>query len=209
MGDTLQPEFPLSYRDLELTLADQGVEVDHPTIFRRIRGCAAEMEERLRPHLHSRNGSWRVDEAYIKVKGRWTYLYRAVNRYGQTTDFLLSAKRDAAAAKQFFQALGQPNTVNPRTDNPGQERYLPKAVAEMKGAGELWWRTRPRQCKCLNNIIEQDHLRTKHLTGPRLGFDSFQTARRTLTGRGDSDGEERTGSEDRRSRHEGAGSLRR
>src|SRR3712207_5334667 len=108
--------FPISYRDLELILQDRGVAVDHTTLFRWIQAYAAELEKRIRPHLRSCNGSWRVDETYVKVKGRWTYLYRAVDSRGQTIDFLLSAKRDAAAAKRFFRkALGQPHTVNPRT----------------------------------------------------------------------------------------------
>src|SRR3954463_16587800 len=105
--------FPISYRDLELMLQDRGVEVDHTTIFRWIQAYAPELEKRIRPHLHRSNGSWRggghrsngswrVDETYVKVKGRWTYLYRAVDSRGQTIDFLLSAKRDVAAAKRFF-----------------------------------------------------------------------------------------------------------
>jgi transposase-like protein len=72
--------FPISYRDLELMLLDRGVEVDHTTIFRWIQTYAAELEKRIRPHLRMSNGSWRVDETYVKVKGRWTYLYRAMLR---------------------------------------------------------------------------------------------------------------------------------
>ena len=92
--------FPVSYRDLELMLLDRGVEVDHTTIFRWIQAYATELEKRTRPHLRMSNGSWRVDETYIRVKGRWTYLYRAVDSRGQTIDFLLSARRDTAAAKR-------------------------------------------------------------------------------------------------------------
>jgi transposase, IS6 family len=80
--------FPISYRDLELMLQDRGVEVDHTTLFRWIQAYAPELEKRIRPHLHRSNGSWRVDETYVKVKGRWTYLYRAVDSRGQTIDFL-------------------------------------------------------------------------------------------------------------------------
>ena len=79
--------FPISYRDLELMLLDRGVEVDHTTIFRWIQAYAAELEKRIRPHLRTSNGSWRVDETYVRVKGRWTYLYRAVDSCGQTIDF--------------------------------------------------------------------------------------------------------------------------
>src|ERR1700719_4155971 len=101
--------FPVSYRDLELMLLDRGVEVDHTTIFRWIQAYAAELEKRTRPHLRMSNGSWRVDETYVRVKGRWTYLYRAVDSRGQTIDFLLAARRDTAAAKRFFRkAMAQP-----------------------------------------------------------------------------------------------------
>jgi transposase-like protein len=124
-----------------------------------------------------------VDETYIKVKGAWTYLYRAVDSLGQTIDFLLSARRDAAAAKRFFRtALAQPHTVNPRTITVDKNPAYPRAVAGMKRAGELWRFSRLRQCKYLNNIVEQDHRRIKRLVRPGLGFGSLRTARRTLAG---------------------------
>ena len=175
--------FPISYRDLELMLLDRGVDVDHTTIFRWIQAYAAELEKRIRPHLRMSNGSWRVDETYVKVKGRWMYLYRAVDSRGQSIDFLLSAKRDAEAAKRFFRkALAQPHTVNPRTITVDKNAAYPKAAAEMKRDGELWRRSKLRQVKYLNNIVEQDHRVVKRLTGPGLGFGSFWTARRTLAG---------------------------
>ena len=175
--------FPISYRDLELMLQDRGVTVDHTTIFRWIQAYAAELEKRIRPQLRLSNGSWRVDETYVKVKGRWTYLYRAVDSRGQTIDFMLSAKRDAEAAKRFFrEALGQPHTVNPRTITVDKNPAYPKAVTEMKADGELWRFSRLRQCKFLNNIVEQDHRRIRRLLRPGLGFGSFWTARRTLAG---------------------------
>ena len=147
--------FPISYRDLELMLLDRGVKVDHSTIFRWIQAYAVELDKRIRPHLRTSNGSWRVDETYVKVKGRWMYLYRAVDSRGQTIDFLLSAKRDAEAAKRFFRkALAQPHTVNPRTITVDKNAAYPKAVAEMKEDGELWRRSRLRQVKYLNNILE-------------------------------------------------------
>ena len=175
--------FPISYRDLELMLLDRGVEVDHSTIFRWIQAYAAELEKRIRPHLRLSNGSWRVDETYVRVKGRWTYLNRAVDSRGQTIDFLLSAKRDTAAAKRFFRkALAQPHTVNPRTITVDKNPAYPKAVTEMKQNAELWRRSRLRQVKYLNNIVEQDHRRIKRLIRPGLGFGGFWTARRTLAG---------------------------
>ena len=117
--------FPVSYRDLELMLLDRGVEVDHTTIFRWIQAYAAELEKRTRPHLRMSNGSWRVDETYVRVKGRWTYLYRAVDSRGQTIDFLLAARRDTAAAKRFFRkAIGA--TACRQSANPHcRQEFLP------------------------------------------------------------------------------------
>jgi IS6 family transposase len=92
--------FPINYRDLEFMLQNRGVEVDHATSFRWFQAYAAELEKRLRPHLRMSNRSWRVNETYVKVKGSWIYLDRAVDSRGQTIDFLLSARRDAEAAKR-------------------------------------------------------------------------------------------------------------
>jgi transposase, IS6 family len=119
----------------------------------------------------------------VKVKGRWMYLYRAVDSRGRTIDFLLSAKRDAEAARRFFRkALGQPHTVNPRTITVDKNPAYPCAISEMKRDDELWRRSRLRQAKFLNNIVEQDHRRLKRLVRPGLGFGGFHTARRTLAG---------------------------
>ncbi len=175
--------FPISYCDLELMLQDRGVEISHTTIFRWIQAYAPELEKRVRPHLCKRVGSWRVDETYVRVKGRWAYPYRAVDSCGQTIDFLLTAYRDATAAKRFFRkALGQPNTVNPRTITVDKNPAYPRAIAEMKAADELWRFAYLRQSKYLTNIVEQHHRRVKRLVRPGLGFGSMRTARRTLAG---------------------------
>jgi len=176
-------QFPISYRDLERMLADRGVAVDHTTVFRWIQAYAPELDKRLRPHLRLTTGSWRVDETYIRVKGRWVYLYRAVDARGQTIDFRLSAKRDAVAARRFFRkALAQPHTVNPRSITVDKNAAYPRTVKAMKQAGELWRFSKLRQVKYLNNIVEQDHRRIKRLVRPGLGFKSFHAARHTLAG---------------------------
>ena len=175
--------FPISYRNLELMLPDRGVEISHTTIFRWMQDYAPELEKRLRPHLCRSNGSWRVDETYVRVKGRWTCLYRAVDSGGQTIDFLPAGHRDAAAAKGFFRkALGQPHTITPRIITVDKNPAYPQAVAEMKVDGVLSRFTRMRQSKYLTNIAEQDHRRVKRLIRPGLGFSSMRTARRTLAG---------------------------
>jgi transposase-like protein len=110
--------FSLSYRDVEELVRERGLSVDHVTVWRWVQRYAPEIERRLRPHLKPTNKSWRVDETYIRVKGKWTYLYRAVDSTGASIDFLLSARRDAAAAKRFFQkALSSPNHPTPRVIN--------------------------------------------------------------------------------------------
>ncbi len=176
-------QIPISYRDLERMLADRGVAVDHTTIYRWTQAYAPELDQRLRPHRRLTSGSWRVDETHLRVKGRWMYLYRAVDNRGQTFDFLLSARRDAAAARRFFRkALSQPHTVNPRTITVDKNAVYPGATKRMKKAGELWRFSKLRQAKYLNNIVEQDHRRIKRLVRPGVGFESFHTARRTLAG---------------------------
>jgi IS6 family transposase len=175
--------FPISYRDLACMLSDRGVEVDHTTLFRWVQAYAPTLERRIWRHLRPCNGSWRVDETYISVKGVWTYLYRAVDSLGQTIDFSLSARRNASAAKRFFcKALRQPHVVNPRTITVDKNPAYSSAVKRLKRAGQLWRFSRLRQCKYLNNIVDQDHRRIKRLVRPGLGFGSLQTARRTLAG---------------------------
>ena len=176
-------QFPLSYRDLELMLADRGVEVDHVSLFRWVQHFAPELEQRVRRHLRPCRGPWHVDETYIRVDGRWRYLYRAVDGTGQTIDFLLSAKRDKAAARRFFRrALGRANTRHPREIVTDRLTSYPGALRTMKREGELWRFTRHRRGRWLNNLVEQDHRRIKRRTRPMLGFKRFVTARRTLAG---------------------------
>ena len=176
-------QFPISYRDLERMLADRGVEVDHTTLYRWVQRFAPELEKRMRRHLRPCRGPWHVDETYLRVDGQWRYLYRAVDGTGQTIDFLLSAQRDAAAAKRFFhKALAQPHTVNPRTITVDKNPAYPRTVRDMKRAGELWRFSKLRQRKYLNNIVEQDHRRIKRLVRPGLGFGGLESAKRTLAG---------------------------
>ncbi|MFC7557516.1 IS6 family transposase [Pseudoroseomonas wenyumeiae] len=124
-----------------------------------------------------------IETTYVRMKGRWMYLYRAVDSRGQTIDFLLSARRDAEAAKRLFRkALGQPHTVNPRTIIVDKNLTYPCALEQLKEDGGLWRRSLMRQCKFLNNIVEQDHRRIKRLVRPGLGSGGLQTARITVAG---------------------------
>jgi transposase, IS6 family len=125
----------------------------------------------------------RVDETYVKIKGKWYYLYRAVDSTGQTIDFMLSAKRDAKAAKRFFRKmLKPPQHPSPRVINVDQNKAYPPAVEELKEEGILPSASQLRRCKYLNNIVEQDHRFIKRRVNHGLGFFSFKTARRTIGG---------------------------
>ncbi|MEL6224714.1 MAG: IS6 family transposase [Cyanobacteria bacterium J06627_8] len=175
--------YALSYRDLEEMMAERGLSVDHSTIHRWVIQYGPELDNRCRPHLRPTTDSWRVDETYIRVKGAWTYLYRAVDSSGQTLDFLLSAKRDTKAAKRFLKkVLEVRHTQIPRVINVDKHAAYPSAVDELKQEEVLSEDTDLRPTKYLNNLVEQDHRRIKRLVKPGLGFGSFNTARRTLKG---------------------------
>jgi transposase-like protein len=175
--------YPLSYRNLEEMMVERGIEVDHSTINRWVLKYAPELDKRIRPHLQLTNDSWRVDETYIKVKGQWKYLYRAVDSEGNTLDFLLSAKRDAAAAERFLRkTLNASHTQTPRVINVDKNAAYPPAADELKADEQLPEMAELRQVKYLNNLIEQDHHFIKRLTKPGMGFASFNSARRTLRG---------------------------
>lgn len=164
-------------------MQERGIDVDHSTINRWVLKYAPELDKRIRPHLQSTNDSWRVDETYVKVKGVWKYLYRAVDSAGNTLDFMLSAKRDGKAAERFFRkVLKATHTQSPRVITVDKNAAYPKAIETLKAAQKLPETTELRQKKYLNNIIEQDHRGIKELVKPGKGFKSFNTARRTLKG---------------------------
>ena len=130
--------FSLSYRDIEELLAERGLHADHVTVWRWVQRYAPELERRLRSRLRPTNDSWQVDETYIRVKGRWIYLYRAVDSDGATIDFLLSAKRDAAAADRFLaKALDGANHPAPRVINTDKHAGYPPAIVQLKAEGAL------------------------------------------------------------------------
>ena len=109
--------YSLSLRDVEELLDERGLQADHTTVWRWVQRYGPELEQRLRRHLKSTNKSWRVDETYVRVQGRWCYLYRAIDSAGATIDFLLSALRDADAAKRLFR-----NALRDRSPRSSSER---------------------------------------------------------------------------------------
>ena len=177
--------YPISYRDLEAMMTERGVAVDHSTIYRWVQRFAPEMEKRLRwQWRRPQSRSWRVDETYIKVRGKWAYLYRAVDKLGNTIDFYLSATRNTKAAKRFLgKALrGLKEWEQPEVLNTDRAPAYAAAIAELKAEGKCPKDTRHRQVKYLNNVVEADHGKLKLLIQPVRGFKTMKTAYATIKG---------------------------
>ena len=175
--------FSLSYRDVEELLAERGLHADHVTVWRWVQRYAPELQRCLRRHLKPTNDSWRMDETYVRVKGKWRYLYRAVDSPGATLDFLLSAKQNAAAAKRFLdKALGRQNHPVPRVINTDKHAAYPPAIVQLKDEGVLDEDSRHRPVPYLNNVLEQDHRAIKRRISASQHFRSFWGAWRTIAG---------------------------
>jgi transposase-like protein len=167
--------FKLSYRDLVTMMGERGIAMAHTTILRWVQHYSPEFEKRWKRYARSVGGSWRMDETYVRVKGEWMYLYRAVDKIGKTVDFFLSRNRDVNAAKAFLRkAMRQQRTPVKITLDAYAASH--RAVSDMKESGQLPKRVRVRASKYLNNVIEQDHRRVKQRFRPMLGLKSFKTA---------------------------------
>jgi transposase-like protein len=140
-----------------------------------------EFEKRWKRYALPVGNSWRVDETYIKVRGQWVYLYRAVDKEGRTVDFLLSRRRDVAAAKRLFSRAAKQHGA-PRVITLDGYAASHRAVDKLKTSGILPRRVQVRSCKYLNNVVEQDHRRIKQRIRPMLGFKRFETAAVTIRG---------------------------
>ena len=179
--------YGISYRELEVMLKERGVEVDHSTIHRWVLRYAPDLEKRLRrcysPHCFGHD-SWRVDETYIKVKGKWRYLYRIVDKRGRTIDFMLSATRDGKAAKRCLgKALRQLKPwQHPRVINTDKAGCYEWAIPELKKEGLLAKDVQHRQVKYINNVIEGDHAKIKRVIKQVNGFKTMKAAYATIKG---------------------------
>ena len=176
--------YAVSYRDLEEILAERGVRVDHATLNRWVVKYAPLVAAEAQARKRATARSWRMDETYIRVKGRWTYLYRAVDRDGQSLDFLLCERRDLAAARRFFRRAIATNGLPDRVviDKSGANLaglQAVNAVLKFTGAGKT---IEVLQVKYLNNILEQDHRFIKRITCPMRGFKAFHSAAATIAG---------------------------
>jgi transposase-like protein len=169
--------YPLACKHVSELLAERGLFIDASCVWRWVQAYAPEIDKRCRPHLKTTNKSYRVDERYIKVKGKDCYLYRAVDSTGHTIDFLLTARRDAEAAKRFFRKVFAANeNPTPRVVNVDKNPAYPAAVQALKDNGMLPRRVRLRQCKYLNNVVEQDHRTVKKRVWLAKGYAAFQSA---------------------------------
>src|SRR5919202_2215338 len=179
MGVRWYVAYPLSTRHVEELMAERGVEVDHSTINRWVIKYSPQLEEAFHRRKRPVWVSWRMDETYVKVKGQWRYLYRAVDKHGQTIDFLLTEQRDEAAALRFLKKAisrhGVPETIT-IDGSDANEAAIKRYNAEHGTAIAI------RKVKYLNNIVEQDHRGVKRITRPMLGFKAFDAAQSTLVG---------------------------
>src|SRR5438270_7642730 len=133
--------FKLSSRDLVLMMSERGIALAHTTILGWVQRYVPEFEKRWNQYARGVGGSWRCDDTYIKVKGRWTYLYRAVDKHGRTVDFLLSERRDVAAAKRFFRKAVRDNGT-PRVITLDAYAASHRAIRELKSEGHMSRRVR-------------------------------------------------------------------
>ena len=175
--------YSLSLRDVEELLDERGLKADHTTVWRWVQRYGPELEQRLRRHLKPTNKSWRVDETYVRVKGRWCYLYRAIDSTGATIDFLLSALRDAAAAKRLFrQALSDPSHPQPRVINTDQARLYGAAIPAVKEEGTLRGPLPPSAGPILEQYPGAGPSSDQTTGKGQTGFREFHAARRTIQG---------------------------
>jgi putative transposase len=181
--------YSLSYRDIEEMMCERGIRIDHSTINRWVIHYAPLLEEEFRKNYKRKVGdSWRMDETYVKIKGVWHYLYRAVDKEGNTVDFMLSKNRDEAAAKAFFiKAMGSSGLPEKATiDKSGANKAALDAInldfSIFALLGYSFIQIIVRQIKYLNNIIEQDHRGIKRIIKPMMGFKNFNSAKATIAG---------------------------
>ncbi|QYZ72208.1 IS6 family transposase [Neotabrizicola shimadae] len=176
--------YPLSYRDVRDMLAERGIMVDAASIYRWVRKFGPEIRKRaLSRHRSWRGLTWHVDETYIRVNGRWCYLWRAVDQFGQLIDFRLTARRDAKAARAFLrQARETVRLYQPLTIITDKAPTYAKVIAEINDRLGPEDAIRHLTRKHLNNRIESDHAALKRLLRPMRGFRDLASAKATLKG---------------------------
>jgi putative transposase len=176
--------YGVSYRDLEEIMGERGVKVDHATLNRWVMDYSPLIAAEAKKYKRTVTMSWRMDETYVKVRGQWFYLYRAIDKFGNTVDFMLSEHRDQAAATAFFKqaidANGFPNKVV--MDKSGANYAGLENINTMLMLAGIISFVEIIQVKYLNNLIEQDHRFIKKITKPMMGFKALYSAKATIAG---------------------------
>jgi IS6 family transposase len=170
--------FGLSYRDVEELLAERGIKVDHTTIYRWVQRFTPLLADAARPCRHAVGDRWQVDETYVKVAGRWRYVYRAIDQFGQVIDVFVSQRRDATAARRFFERAVGATKRTPVEVVTDKAPTYPAVLEELLPAA--WHRTD----QYANNRIEADHGRLKSRLGAMRGFKQDRSARAVIAGHG-------------------------
>jgi len=171
--------YPLSVRKLEELMAERGVLVDHSSVHRWAQRMLPVLAKVFRRRKHPVGTSWRVDETYVLVGGQWKYLYRAVDKLGQTVDFLLTARRNLAAARRFFERAID---LHDAPEKITIDKSGANAAAVQRLLADSGLPIELRQAKFLNIVVEQDHRVVKRRTRPMLGFKTFGSAATIIAG---------------------------
>ena len=175
--------FSLSLRDLKELMAERGLVVDHTTIWRWVQRYGPEVHRRLRGNVKQKSSTWHMDETFVRIAGRWLYLFRAVDSHGQTVDFYLSETRDREAAKHFLRkALANPDNRAPHVFARDGLRSYPAAIRALQEEGLMHGCCRQRTRPYANNRIESDHRSIKRRLRAMQGPRSVRTARRLIPG---------------------------
>jgi putative transposase len=180
--------YNLSLRDLEEMMAERGIGVDHSTVHRWVLHFSPQLLERLNQRKRAVSRRWHVDETYIKVRGQWMYLYRAIDSLGDTVEFFFSEHRDLLAAKRLLRKAlarhGRPERVVIDGSQTNDEAIRSCDLESRLGgrSGRALKPVRIRKSQYLNNRIEQDHRRIKRRVRPMLGFKSMASAETILAG---------------------------
>ncbi|CAH2559646.1 IS6 family transposase [Cardinium endosymbiont of Oedothorax gibbosus] len=173
--------FSLSYRDLEEMMRMRGARVDHSTLQRWVIKFVPLIDKAVRKRKRPVGSSWRMDETYVKLNGKWIYLYRAVDRYGDTVDFFLSEHRDKSSTLSFFRKAITENNIPKKVviDKSGSNKAALDAINTDLDQDHT---IQILQNKYLNNRVEQDHRFIKKRIKPMLGFKNFYSASITISG---------------------------
>ena len=170
--------YRLSYADVVEWFAERGLVVDRSTVYRWVQRFLPLFGEAAQAHRRSVGTKWRVDETYVRLQGRWTYVYRAIDEDGQVVDAYFSARRNAGAAQTFFQRAIDETGVTPERVTTDRAKCYPPALRAVLPSAEH------RRSRYLNNGVERDHGHLKQRVRPMRGFKCPASAATVCRGHG-------------------------